>query len=76
MDSSTSIPWIGPFPIEGVCDFFFYYNQVLQKFLHFFNANSAYPDPYLGLHCLPMSLSGDIRHKWVNLYVNIFFTLL
>ena len=37
-----------------------------------FNANSVEPDqtPHsvvsdLGLHCLPMSLFGDARHKWV-----------
>ena len=38
-----------------------------------FNANSVDPDQMLcsaasdlGLHCLPMSLLWDDRHKWVN----------
>ena len=39
-----------------------------------FNANSVNPDQTpqnaasdLGLHCLPMSLLWDARHKWINL---------
>ena len=40
-----------------------------------FTTNSVDPDQMprstasdLGLHCLPMSLLGDTRHKWVNIY--------
>ena len=48
---------------------------LLQCFMEIsvFNANSADPDlmpnsaaSVLGLHCLPMSLLWDTRHKWVN----------
>ena len=42
-------------------------------------ANSVDPDqmPHsaasdLGLHCLPMSLLWDARHKWVNFHVCLF----
>ena len=37
-----------------------------------FSADSAYPDQTAasdqGLHCLPMSLLRDTRHKWVKVF--------
>ena len=34
-----------------------------------FNGNRVDPDhmPDMGLHCLPVSLLWDTRHKWVNI---------
>ena len=63
----------GPFhfPIEVVSGYFL----LLQYYIEIpvLNANSVDPDqtPHsatsdLGLHCLPMSLLWDARHKWVN----------
>ena len=70
MDSSTLILLTGPFSIEGVSSKF----VLLQCFVEIpiFYANSIDPDqtPHsvasdLCLHCLPMSLLLNARHKLV-----------
>ena len=67
----TAAHWTGPFPIEGVSGYFLTL-PYLKKIV--FNANSVDPDQTprsaasdLGLHCLPMSLLWDARHKWINI---------
>ena len=60
IDSSTLSLWTDPFPAERCLVSFIssmFNNNV-------FNANSV--DPDLGLHCLPLSLLWDTRHKWVK----------
>ena len=77
MDSATTTLWTGPFAIEGVSDRILLLLYLTE--IPVFNANSVYPDQTprsaasdLGLHCLPMSLLWDTRHKWVN-WVNRLF---
>ena len=67
-DSATSALWTSPFPIEGVSGWFWILHvpcfiEVLE-----FTANIVDPDQmwHLGLHCLPMPLLWDARHKWVK----------
>ena len=64
LESSTLTLWSGPFPIKGVL--------IITWFTEIpaLNANNVDPDQTpqnaasdLGLHCLPMSLSWDARHK-------------
>ena len=71
MESSTFTLWTGPFPIQGVSGKFLLLSYFIE--ISKLDANSVDPDqtPHSaaseqGLHCLPMSLLGDTRHKWVN----------
>ena len=74
MDSSTFILRSGPFPIQGVSDQFL----LLPSFIEIpvLNVNSEDPDQTprsaasdLGLHCLPVSLLWDARHKLVSVVI-------
>ena len=51
-------------------------NYHVLKEIPVINANSVDPDQTprsaasdLGLHCLPMSLLWEIRHKWVKMFL-------
>ena len=68
VDSATSTLWTGPVPTEGVSVYFLLLLCFIK--ISVSNANIVDPDqmPHsaasdLGLHCLPMSLLWDIRHK-------------
>ena len=71
MDSPTLIIWTDPFPTEEVSGQILLLPYFIE--IPVFNANGVYPDQTprsaasdLGLHCLPMSLLWDARHKWVK----------
>ena len=72
MDSSTSTICTGPLLIEGVSGKFLSLPCFIRK-IPVLNVNGVDPDQaprsaasYLGLHCFPLSLLWDIRHKWVK----------
>ena len=58
VDSSTSTLLTGPFPVEGVSDYFLLLPCFTE--IHAFNANSVDPDL---TPRLPMSLLWGSRHK-------------
>ena len=73
MDSATSTFWTGPFPIDRMSGCFLLCVLLCLIEIPVFSANTVDPDQTprsaasdLGLHCLPMSLLWDTRHKWVN----------
>ena len=68
MDSSTTALWVGLFPKAGLVLLLNCYIEIPV-----FNANSVDPDQIqhsapsdLGLHCLPVTLLGVSRLKWVK----------
>ena len=69
MDSTTISFWTGPFPVKEMCSFIL--TIIIELIV--LNTNSTDPDQTprsaasdLGLHCLPMSVLWDARHKWVK----------
>ena len=71
MDSCTVTLWSDTFPVERVSGLFLLLPYVIETPV--LNANSVDSDwtPHsaasdLSLHCLPMSLLWEARHKWVN----------
>ena len=72
VNSSTLILCTSPFPTKA-CLVSFYYYHILEKFLYL--TQIMYPDQTiqnvasdLGLHCLPVPLLWDAKHKWVNIH--------
>ena len=71
LDSSTSILWTSPFLTEGLSTKFLFLKSFLD--IRVSNTNSAYPDQTprtaasdLGLHCLPICLLWDARHRIIS----------
>ena len=81
MDSSASVFGQVHLQFKGYLVYLLLFYLLLQCFIEIsvFNSNRVDPDQLLhsvasdpGLHCLPMSLLWDAKHKWLNGYPQYF----